>query len=75
MFSRTDDFPEDCDPTTTWNKGVSSFSKIASGGRVYNLRKVQTIIADGVEDQILQLVDYPKQILSKGSHLCWKRWG
>jgi len=40
------------------------------GETVYNLRKVQAIIADGVEDEILQLVDYPKQIFTKGRHLC-----
>lgn len=58
MFSRTDDFPEDCDPTTTWNRGISTSQQVR-GVPAYNLRKVQTIIADGIEDKILQLVDYP----------------
>jgi hypothetical protein len=58
MFSRTDDFPEDCDPTTTWNRGISTSQRVR-GVPAYNLRKVQTIIADGIEDKILQLVDYP----------------
>lgn len=52
-------------------RGVSGIST-ASGTSAYNLRKVQTIIANSVEDEILQLVDYPKQVLTKGRHLCWR---
>lgn len=34
----------------------------------HNLRKIETIIADGVEDEILQLVDSGQQILAESSH-------
>jgi hypothetical protein len=34
----------------------------------YDLRQVQAIIADGVEDQVLQLIDYAEQILSQRGH-------
>lgn len=34
----------------------------------YNLGKVERIIADGVEDEVLQLVDRVKQIIAEGSH-------
>lgn len=44
------------------------------GEGAYNLREVQTIIADSVEDQILKLVDYPKQVLTQRSHRCVGRW-
>jgi archaellum biogenesis ATPase FlaH len=33
------------------------------------LRQIQTVIADGVENQILEFIDYSKQILAKGCHL------
>jgi len=35
-----------------------------------NLREIQRIIADGVEDQILQLVNHTEQVFSEGSHYC-----
>lgn len=34
-----------------------------------NLRQVEGIIADGVEDQVLQLVDDAEQVLSESRHL------
>jgi hypothetical protein len=39
-------------------------------GGTNNLREIQRIIADGVEDQILQLVDHTEQVFSEGSHYC-----
>lgn len=36
--------------------------------RTYNLRQVQRIVSDGVEDQILQFVDDSQQILAERSH-------
>jgi hypothetical protein len=38
-------------------------------GLSYNLRKIKTVIADGVEYQILELIDYSKQVLPKRCHL------
>lgn len=34
----------------------------------YNLWQIQGIVPNGVENQVLQLVHYAKQILSQGSH-------
>jgi hypothetical protein len=34
----------------------------------YNLRKIQGVTANGVENQILQLVDRDEQILAECSH-------
>jgi hypothetical protein len=34
----------------------------------YNLRKIERVTANGVEDQILQLVDGAEQVLAQGSH-------
>jgi hypothetical protein len=45
------------------------FSDGLEGG-TNNLRKIQRIIADGVEDQILQLVDHAEQVFSESSHYC-----
>lgn len=39
-------------------------------GGTNNLREIQRIIADGVEDQVLQLVDHAEQVFSKSSHSC-----
>jgi hypothetical protein len=39
-------------------------------GGTNNLREIQRIIADGVEDQVLQLVDHTEQVFSEGSHSC-----
>ena len=33
------------------------------------MRQIQTVIADSVENQILEFIDYSKQILAKGCHL------
>jgi hypothetical protein len=35
-----------------------------------NLREIERIIADGVEDQVLQLVYYSKEIFAERSHVC-----
>ena len=65
MFSRTEDLPDDCEPTTTYT-AVSTFVDRKSVCRSdYNLRKIERIIANGVEDKILELVDNTKQVLSK----------
>jgi hypothetical protein len=66
MFSRTDDFPEDCDPTTTLDKSQQMSIKL--GSFAYNLRQIQAVIADSVENQVLQLIDYPKQIFTESCH-------
>jgi hypothetical protein len=44
-------------------------------GRIYNLRKIQAVIADSVEDQILKFIYYPKQVLTEGRHLGVLRGG
>lgn len=36
----------------------------------YNLRQVQRVVSNGVEDQVLKLVDGDEQILAEGSHDC-----
>ncbi len=33
------------------------------------MRKIQTVVTDSVENQILKLVDYPKQVLTKRCHV------
>jgi hypothetical protein len=40
--------------------GESMLWLASKGGKAYNLGKIQTIIADSIEDEILQLVDYAK---------------
>lgn len=44
----------------------------------YNLREIQAVIADGVEDQILQLIDYSQQIFPESCHgvevEVWQSW-
>jgi hypothetical protein len=34
----------------------------------YNLGKIKRVITNGIEDKILELVDYSKQILAERSH-------
>lgn len=36
----------------------------------HNLWEVEGVIADSVEDQILELVDYSKQVLAERCHFC-----
>ena len=67
MFSSTEDLPEDWEPTTTW-RGSQCHIKLCEGGEPYNLRQIQTIIADSIENQILKFIDYSKQVFTKGSH-------
>lgn len=33
-----------------------------------NLRQIERVVADGVEDQVLQLVDHTEQVLSERGH-------
>jgi hypothetical protein len=68
IFSRTEDLPEDCEPTTTLGRDQCQVEG-RQGGHSYNLREVQTVIADSVKNQILQFIDYSKQILTKRCHL------
>jgi len=49
---------EDFVSGSAYNRKVSS----------YNLGKIQAIIANSVEHQILEFVHYPKQVLSEGGH-------
>ena len=41
-------------------------------GGPYDLREVEGVVPDGVEHQILQLVDDPEQILTERRHRRWK---
>lgn len=42
----------------------------------YNLWEVERVIADGVEDEVLELVDGPKQIFPECRHVAgsWMTW-
>jgi hypothetical protein len=56
-------------------RGAISKSLVClNDARIYNLRKIQAVIADSVEDQILKFIYYPKQVLTKRCHLgaLWK---
>lgn len=37
-------------------------------GKTYNLRKIERVIADRVEDQVLQLVHSDEQIIAERRH-------
>lgn len=43
----------------------------------HNLRQIQRVISYGVEDQILELVNYTEEIVAEGSHVVdspgWQR--
>ncbi len=41
---------------------------MASERSTHNLRKVQRVVANGIEDEILKLVDDAKEIFAQGSH-------
>lgn len=69
MFSSTDDFPDDWEPTTTCfvvRDQYVSYSMFMP----YNLWKVQRVVANSIEDQVLELVHHSKQILSQCCHIC-----
>lgn len=82
IFSSTDDLPEDWEPTTTytsklvkicWNQQyymqlVPFRYILRQSKRTYDLRQVEGVIADGVENKILKLVDSDKQIISEWGH-------
>lgn len=70
MFSRTEDFPADWDPTTTWSSGAlaSSEDKGRQICTTHNLGEIEGIAANGVEHQVLQLVDRVEQIFAEGRH-------
>lgn len=36
----------------------------------YDLGQIQRIIADGIEDKVLELVDYMEEVLAQRSHCC-----
>lgn len=43
---------------------------------MYNLRQIERVVANGVEDQVLQLVDGRQQVVAESSHVAecgWKR--
>lgn len=63
MFSSTEDFPEDWEPTTTYAL-ISKQLQSNATWLTNNLWKIQGIVAYGIEDEILKLVDYTEQILS-----------
>lgn len=71
MFSRTEDLPADWDPTTTLGTALAFRDRILLQKPQlgsHNLWKVEGVAADGVEDQVLQLVDSGEQILAERSH-------
>lgn len=70
MFSRTDDLPDDCEPTTTWTRLVSknTSSERLCTRTAYNLREIKRVVADGVEDEVLQLVHHAQQIGTERCH-------
>lgn len=39
------------------------------GSNAHNLRQVERVIPNGVEDQVLQFIDGHQQILAQGRHL------
>lgn len=39
-----------------------------TGCSTYNLGQVERVIADGVEDEILEFVDGPKQVVAQRGH-------
>jgi hypothetical protein len=41
---------------------------VVVGGVAYNLREIEGVIANGVEDQVLQLIDGPQQVVAERSH-------
>jgi hypothetical protein len=66
MFSSTDDFPDDWEPTTTWESLVRSHGWQQMG--TYDLGEVEGVVPDSVEDEVLQLVDNVQQVFAQGRH-------
>lgn len=65
MFSSTEDLPDDWEPTTTWAQVLATMNAEPAGGfEAYNLGQIKRIVADSVEDQVLQLVHHPQQVFS-----------
>lgn len=67
MFSNTDDFPDDCDPTTTCTCQRAR-PRLAMFCIAYNLWQIQRVVSNRVEDKILKLVDHAEQVFAEGSH-------
>jgi hypothetical protein len=44
-------------------------------GKTYNLRQVERVIADGVEDEVLKAVDDIEQLLTQRRHRAERRVG
>lgn len=42
---------------------------VASHASPYNLWQIERIITDGVEDQVLEFVDYVEEILTESGHV------
>lgn len=69
MFSKTDDLPADCEPTTTCTPSVRECADSKWGyAATHNLWQVKRVAADGIEDEVLQLVDSVEQVVSEGRH-------
>lgn len=47
----------------------------AGAGQAYNLRQIEGIIADGIEDEILKAVDDIEQLLTQRRHGAERRVG
>jgi len=47
---------------------ATTFCAYQHGGATYNLRQIQRVIPDGVEDEILQAIDDVEQLLAQRSH-------
>lgn len=72
MFSRTDDLPADWEPTTTYGKKSESNPEGGQRGEpgldTHDLRQIQGVATDCVEDEVLQLVDSIEKVVSEGCH-------
>lgn len=73
MFSSTEDFPDDWEPTTTWSCQYPTHWDNLLWGQTYNLRQVQRIISNSVEDQVLEPVYNAEQLITERGHV--EGWG
>lgn len=63
--------PADWEPTTTCREVSKTPTTWQQNGQgAYDLWQVQGVVANGVEDEVLKLVDGDEQILAEGSHDC-----
>ena len=47
---------------------VEGSAVVVIGGVAYYLREIEGVIANSVEDQVLQLIDSPQQVVAERSH-------